>query len=57
MRRVVVRRVTRDRCFGGDAKAVGGAARVRTVTLVSPTGLPIEGVEIDAAIEILRGIA
>jgi hypothetical protein len=33
------------------------APPVGTVTLVSPTGLRIEGVSIDAAITILRGIA
>ncbi len=33
------------------------APPVGTVTLVSPTGLRIEGVAIDSAIEILRGIA
>ena len=33
------------------------APPIGTVTLVAPSGLRIEGVSIDAAIEILRGIA
>lgn len=43
----------------GEMKAVDviDAPPLGTVTLVAPTGLRIEGVSIDAAIAILRGIA
>jgi hypothetical protein len=42
-----------------DMKAVDviDAPPIGTVTLVTPTGLRIEGVSVDAAIAILRGIA
>lgn len=42
-----------------DMKAVDviDAPQIGTVTLVAPTGLRIEGVSIDAAIAILRGIS
>jgi hypothetical protein len=39
------------------AVSVIDAPPVGTVTLVSPTGLRIEGISIDTAIAILRGIA
>jgi hypothetical protein len=44
---------------GAEMKAVDviDAPPIGTVTLVAPTGLRIEGVSIDAAIAILRGIA
>ncbi len=43
----------------GEMKAVDvvDAPPMGTVTLIAPTGLRIEGVSIDAAIAILRGIA
>jgi hypothetical protein len=39
------------------AVAVIDAPPIGTVTLIAPTGLRIEGVSIDTAIAILRGIA
>jgi hypothetical protein len=47
-------------CGGGEAMKVVDVIDtppIGTVTLIAPTGLRIEGVTIDAAIAILRGIA
>lgn len=55
----IARWVDASRATSAEMKAVDviDAPPIGTVTLVVPTGLRIEGVSIDAAIAILRGIA
>jgi hypothetical protein len=52
-------RWTESSSAGSEMKPVEviDAPPIGTVTLIAPTGLRIEGVSIDAAIAILRGIA
>lgn len=55
----LVRWTEASSAVGGEMKEVDviDAPPYSTVTLVAPSGLRIEGVSIDAAIAILRGIA
>jgi hypothetical protein len=55
----LVRWADMGRVVASEMKAVDviDTPPIGTVTLVSPTGLRIEGVSIDAAIAILRGLA
>jgi hypothetical protein len=54
-----VRWVEASSSAGSEMKAVDviDAPPLGTVTLIAPTGLRIEGVSVEAAIAILRGIA